>query len=88
MQLQKTGVDTGVRVRRRLVRLRHLMSTVIIRGMQNGEFKKLNVKTLNELLYGLIESAIFRLSLLGEEKMDDIRDSLNMAVDGILAPKQ
>ncbi|MCI1208721.1 MAG: TetR/AcrR family transcriptional regulator [Treponema sp.] len=85
MQLQKTGVDTGTRVRRRLVRLRHLMSTVIIRGMQNGEFKKLNVKTLNELLYGLIESAIFRLSLLGEKNMDDIRGSLNMAVDGILA---
>ena len=85
MQLQKSGIDPGVRVRRRLVRLRHLLSTVIIRGIQNGEFRNLNVKTVNEMLYGLIESAIFRISVLDERNIDDIGDTLNLAVDGILS---
>lgn len=87
LTLQKTGGDPGQRVRRRLVRLQHLLSTVIIRGIKAGEFKKINVKTANEMLYGLVQSAIFRLSVLDEKTIDDIRDTLNMAVDGMLIEK-
>ena len=85
LSLQKTGGDPGQRVRRRLVRLQHLLSTVIIRGIKAGEFKKVNVKAANEMIYGLIQSAIFRLSVLDEKTIEDIRDTLNMAVDGLLA---
>ncbi|MCR5612200.1 TetR/AcrR family transcriptional regulator [Treponema sp.] len=85
LTLQKTGGDPGQRVRRRLVRLQHLLSTVIIRGIKAGEFKKVNVKAANEMIYGLIQSAIFRLSVLDEKTIEDIRDTLNMAVDGLLA---
>ena len=84
LMLQKTGGDPGLRVRRRLVRLQHLLSTVIIRGIKKNEFKPISVKTANEMLYGLIQSAIFRLSVLDEKTIDDIRETLNMAVDGIL----
>jgi AcrR family transcriptional regulator len=85
LQLEKSGVDPGDRVRRRVLRLQHLLSTVIIRGQNNGEFKKLPVKAVNEMLYSLIESAIFRLSVLGQKNIEEIRMSLNLAVDGILA---
>ncbi|WP_407434385.1 TetR/AcrR family transcriptional regulator [Treponema sp.] len=84
LTLQKTGGDPGLRVRRRLVRLQHLLSTVIIRGIKKNEFKPISVKTANEMFYGLIQSAIFRLSVLDEKTIDDIRETLNMAVDGIL----
>ena len=84
LTLQKTGGDPGLRVRRRLVRLQHLLSTVIIRGIKKNELKPISVKTANEMLYGLIQSAIFRLSVLDEKTIDDIRETLNMAVDGIL----
>ncbi len=85
LQLQKTGGDPGERVRRRIVRFQHLLSTIIIRGQKAGEFKKLQVRVVYELFYGIIQSAIFRLSILSEKKIDDIRDTLNLAVDGILA---
>ena len=84
LQLKKSGVDTNLKVRRRVVRLKHHLSTVLIRGIQNGEFRETNVKDMNELLYGLIEAAIFRLTILNQEKIEDIRETINLAIDGFL----
>lgn len=81
MQLRKSGVDTGERVRRRVIRLRHLLSTIIIKGIQKGEFKEINVKDINETLYGLMESAIFRIAVLNRDDVEDIKQALNSTVD-------
>lgn len=85
IQLQKKGIDPSEKVRRRLLRMRHLLSTIIIRGIKKKEFKQLPVKSVNELFNGLIYSAIFRLSVLGEKSIDDIRETINLAIDGILS---
>lgn|SRR5574344_348677 len=87
LQLEKSGIDPGDRVQRRIIRLQHLLSTVLIRGQHSGEFKKVPVKDVNEMLYSLIESAIFRLSVLGQKNIEDVRGSLNLAVDGLLNQK-
>jgi AcrR family transcriptional regulator len=87
LQLEKSGIDPGERVQRRIIRLQHLLSTVLIRGQHSGEFKKVPVKDVNEMLYSLIESAIFRLSVLGQKDIEDVRGSLNLAVDGLLNQK-
>lgn len=84
LNLQKTGGDPAERVHRRLLKLHHLIDTVIIRGIKSGEFKQVNVHTAYEMFYGLIQSAIFRLSVLSEKSIASIRDTLNLAVDGIL----
>ena len=84
MQLKKSGIDIEEKIRRRVVRLRHLLSTIMIRGIQNKEFKNMNVKDMNELLYGLIESAICRLTVLNQKDISDIRKTLDLAVDGFL----
>lgn len=81
MQLKKSGVDTSERVRRRVIRVRHLLSTIIIKGIQKGEFKELNVKDVNETLYGLMESAIFRIAVLNQDDVADIKAALNTTVD-------
>ena len=85
LNLQKTGGDPAERVHRRLLKLRQLIDTVLIRGQKSGEFKKFPVHTGYEMFYGLIQSAIFRLSVLSEKTIASIRDTLNLAVDGILA---
>ena len=81
MQLKKSGVDTSERVRRRVIRVRHLLSTILIKGIQKGEFKELNVKDANETLYGLMESAIFRIAVLNQDDVADIKAALNTTVD-------
>lgn len=84
LQIKKTGVDTNERVRRRVIKLRHVLSTIIIRGIQKGEFRETNVKEMNELFYSIIEAAIFRLVVLNQEDISDIRKTLNLAVDQLL----
>ena len=81
---KKNGVDPGERVRRRLIRLRHLIDGILIGGMKNGEFKKTNVRTTYEMLYSLILSSVFRFSVLGEDSIGAIRETLDLAVDGLV----
>ena len=85
IQIKKTGKDPNDRLRRRVIRVRHHMTTIIIRGIQNGEFKDLPIKDVNEMFYGLIEAAIFRLAVLNAADISDIKKSIDIAVDGILS---
>ena len=84
LQLKKSGVDTNQRVRRRIIRVRHLLSNIIIEGINKGDFKDCNVKDMNELLYSLMESAIFRISVLNLTDMSDTRLAMNAVVDSLL----
>lgn len=85
LQLKKTGADTNEKVTRRVIRLRHMTSTLIIKGIQNGEFKNVNVHEVNELIYGLVESTLFRIAVLNQTDMSEIRKMMNLAIDGLLA---
>ncbi len=84
LQLQKMGKDPGDRVRRRVLRLRHLLSTILIAGIKKGEFRKINVKAANEMFYGLIQSIIFRLAILDQESIEELNASFDLAIEGIL----
>lgn len=81
MQLKKAGVDTNERVRRRVIKLRHLLSTVLIKGIQKDEIKNVNVKEINELLYGMIEASIFRIAVLNQESVIEVKLALGNAID-------
>ncbi len=81
LQLKKAGVDTNERVRRRVIKMRHLLSTVLIKGIQKGEIKSVNVKEINELLYGMIEASIFRIAVLNQESVMEVKLALGNAID-------
>lgn len=83
LQIKKTGVDPNDRVKRRVVKLRHVFSTLIIRGIQSGEFLDINVKDVNELFYSILEAAIFRLIVLNQEDISDIKNTFYLAVEQI-----
>ena len=82
IQLRKSGIDPNDRVRRRVIKMRHLMSTIIIRGIRAGEFKRLIVKNMYELIYGLIESAIFRMAVLNQDNTEEILEAMELAIEG------
>ena len=85
MQLKKSGADTNSRVRRRVIRMHHILVTIIIQGIRSGEFKDKNVKVMEETLYALIESAIFRIAVLNQTDLSNIQASLNGTVDSFKA---
>lgn len=72
------------RILRRLIRLRHLINMVLIRGIKNGEFKRMKLSDANELLYGLIEATIFRLTIINQNDIATMRSVINLAIDGII----
>lgn len=83
LQAQKAGKDPGPSVKRRTIRLRHLLSQIIIAGKNAGQFRKVNVKQANELFYGLIESALFHIAILGRLETEDTKAAISLAIQGI-----
>ena len=83
LQLQKTGKNPGERVRRRTIRLRHLLSKILIEGIKRGEFKDVNVKACNEMFYSLIESTVFRLAILDASNVEELFMSIDLAIEGL-----
>ena len=57
----------------------------MIQGVKSKEFKNVNIHATGELFYGLIESSIFRISVLNQRNVDEIKKAMNVAIDGILA---
>jgi len=81
LHTSKGGYDADYRVRRRTIRLRHILTKMIIEGINCGEFKgSLDVKHTNELLNGLLEAAIFRVVVLRRETVDELKDATRQAV--------
>jgi len=80
LHLSKGDVDPEERVRRKTVRLRHILSSIVIEGVKTGELKKINIKTADDYLYSFIESAIFQIVVLKREDLDEIRETAAYAV--------
>lgn len=83
LQIKKSGSDPAEKVQRRVIHLRHLLSTIIIRGINSGEFRKVPVKEINELFYSIIESAIFKLAVLNQDSLAETRQILNLTIESL-----
>ena len=83
INLQKTGVSAEERVNRRVIRIKHLLSMIIIEGQKRGEFKKMPVKTVNNMLYSLVESAIFEIAVLNKKDVSEVKASIDLVVEGL-----
>ncbi|MDR0707598.1 MAG: TetR/AcrR family transcriptional regulator [Treponema sp.] len=65
-------------VRRRTIRLRHILSSIVIEGKKKGEFRAILVKDINEILYGLLEAAVFRMTVLHTRSCEDIKHAASV----------
>jgi AcrR family transcriptional regulator len=80
LHLSKSGGDPEQRVRRRTLKLRHILASLMIEGIKSGELNAGNVKTADDYLYSLIEAAIFRLVVLQKKTVGDLRKTAVFAV--------
>jgi AcrR family transcriptional regulator len=85
IHLSKNDVDPEMRVRRRTVKLQHILSSMIIEGVKAGELKKVNVKTANIYLNSFIESAIYQLVVLKRKNLDELKKTVIFAVNQFAA---
>jgi hypothetical protein len=80
LYLSKSENNPNDRVRRRTIRLRHILSAMVIEGVEAGELAPINIRTADDLLYGLIESAIFRLVVLHRDSAKEIKQDVELVI--------
>jgi AcrR family transcriptional regulator len=80
LHLSKNNNNPEERVRRRTVRLRHILASMVIEGVKTGELKKVNIKTADDYLYSFIESAIYQLVVLKRENLCELKEMIVYAV--------
>ena len=85
LYLSKDNADPEQPVRRRTLKLRHILSSMVIEGVKSGELKTANIKTVDDHLYSLIEAAIFRLVVLQRKTVGDLRKTAVFAVKQLAA---
>ena len=75
LYISRSDTDPDSKVRRRTLRLRHILATMVIEGIRRGEIAPVNVRHADDLLYGLVESAIFRLVVLKRKSAGEIKQA-------------
>jgi AcrR family transcriptional regulator len=85
--LAKGGGDPDQRIRRRTIRLRHILATMMIDGIRAGEIAPVNVRDADDLLYGLIETALFRLVVLKRDTVSGLKRTVVMAIRQLAAKR-
>jgi AcrR family transcriptional regulator len=80
LHLSKKNTNPEQRVHRRILKLRHILASLVIEGIKSGELKTVNIKLMDDYLYSFVEAAIFRLVILQKETLDDLRKTVTFAV--------
>ncbi|MCE5255315.1 MAG: TetR/AcrR family transcriptional regulator [Spirochaetaceae bacterium] len=88
LRLKASGGDPDERVRRRTIRMRHILAYIIIDGKKKGEFSQdVSVKAASDLFYALIEAAVFRLTVRGKKETTDLMEPLHLLVSSLCVKK-
>jgi len=86
--LNRSGVDPYQRMRRRTIRLRHIISGIVIAGQKQGELVKVPVKTVTDMLYSLLEATVFRATILNRIDSVDLLAAAGLFIDRLDAATQ
>jgi AcrR family transcriptional regulator len=85
LYLSKSDSNPDYRVRRRTIRMRHILASMLIEGIRAGEIRPVNVRAMDDILYGFIETAIFRLTVLQRPGTEDLKKAVEQMLDQIRA---
>lgn len=83
--VRTAGGNPDERVRRRTIRMKHLIAGILIDGQRAGEFGRFSIKAASELLYSLIEAEIFRLTVLGRQDAGSIPQAARLIAESFRA---
>lgn len=79
LRLKAAHGDPDEKVRRRTVRMRHILASIVIDGRNRGEFRSdVSVRGATEMFFALVESAVFRLVVLGRKEATGLEEALRL----------
>jgi AcrR family transcriptional regulator len=83
LYISKSASDPDTRVRKRTIRMRHILATIVIDGIRAGEIAPVNIRTVDDLLYSLMESAIFRIVVLRRPSVGELKQAVELVIRGL-----
>jgi AcrR family transcriptional regulator len=85
LSLQRSGSEVSRKVRKHTVRVRLLFREILVSGVENDEFKELNIRVVNDALYSICESVIFKVTVaeIGYVKKSKCYDIVDLFIAGI-----
>ena len=83
--IRAAGGDPNDRVRRRTIRMRHILAGILIEGQKKGDLASFSVKAAGDLLFALLEAAIFRVAVLGQADVSGLADAARLLASSLRA---
>ncbi len=72
-------------IKRRVIKLRMIISRILVEGVQKGEFKQIDIRGINEAFYALIEAAIVKLTVMRRDSVPEILEAVSALCGAIKA---
>jgi AcrR family transcriptional regulator len=72
-------------VRRRVIKLRMIITRILMEGVASGEFKKIDIRGTNELYYALIEGTIVKLTVMRRNEVPEILEAVKALSNALKA---
>jgi AcrR family transcriptional regulator len=72
-------------IRRRVIRLRMLVSRLLMDGIKTGEIRKVDIKGVTEAFYSLIEGSIVKLVIMDSKDVSETTNAMQ-ALTALLRP--
>jgi len=85
LHISKGDADPETKVRRRTLKFRRILSSLLIEGVKQKEIKKVDIKLVSDFLYSFVESAIFQIVVLKRKTLNELMDTVVFAVKQIEA---
>jgi len=85
ISLRRSGNEVSRKVRRHTIKVRLLFREILIGGVERDEFKKLNIRVVNDALYSICEAVIFKVTVaeIGYVTKEKCYDVVDLFIDGI-----
>jgi AcrR family transcriptional regulator len=80
LYIAKSDSNPDSLVRRRTIRLRRILATMVIEGIRAGEITPVNIRNIDDLLYGLLETAIFRMVVLKRSTAKEVKQAAALVI--------
>ena len=80
LHITKSTIAPEKRISQRVIKMRHILASLVIEGVKSGELKSGTIKSTDNYLYSLLEAAIFRLTVLQMKTVGDLRKTLVFAL--------
>jgi len=85
LRRKSSGEEIGVKKMRHTWKLRLLIQRLLQEGVEKGEFRSLDLRTTNNLLYSQLETHALRLVVRENSEKQDTIDVINKILSGLKA---